>query len=120
MHCNPVRKRSLGIDIDAVGAIGWQACLCCFFFQAEEGIRHSSVTGVQTCALPIWSPPRCPPETPLHGEPPAPARTPANCVPARSTPSPSTNAAPHPAPPPPATIHPEIAPRSAGDRKSVV
>src|SRR5260370_21515792 len=29
-------------------------CLCCFFFfQAEDGIRDSSVTGVQTCALPI-------------------------------------------------------------------
>src|SRR5882762_10217211 len=27
--------------------------LCCFFFQAEDGIRDSSVTGVQTCALPI-------------------------------------------------------------------
>src|SRR5260370_246810 len=26
---------------------------CCFFFQAEDGIRDSSVTGVQTCALPI-------------------------------------------------------------------
>src|SRR5260370_13703989 len=25
------------------------------FFQAEDGIRYSSVTGVQTCALPIWS-----------------------------------------------------------------
>src|SRR5260370_23397303 len=25
-----------------------------FFFQAEDGIRDSSVTGVQTCALPIW------------------------------------------------------------------
>src|SRR5262249_49476366 len=24
-----------------------------FFFQAEDGIRHWSVTGVQTCALPI-------------------------------------------------------------------
>src|SRR5207237_2144806 len=24
-----------------------------FFFQAEDGIRDSSVTGVQTCALPI-------------------------------------------------------------------
>src|SRR5260370_27953101 len=30
---------------------GW-VCLC-FFFQAEDGIRDSSVTGVQTCALPI-------------------------------------------------------------------
>src|SRR5467141_5075486 len=25
-----------------------------FFFQAEDGIRYSSVTGVQTCALPIF------------------------------------------------------------------
>src|SRR5262249_60245262 len=25
-----------------------------FFFQAEDGIRYWSVTGVQTCALPIW------------------------------------------------------------------
>src|SRR2546430_3300281 len=38
-------------------------CLCCcfcisfvfifFFFQAEDGIRDLTVTGVQTCALPI-------------------------------------------------------------------
>src|SRR5260370_22820372 len=27
----------------------------CFFFQAEDGIRDSSVTGVQTCALPIYA-----------------------------------------------------------------
>src|SRR5437762_10731186 len=27
--------------------------LLCFFFQAEDGIRVTSVTGVQTCALPI-------------------------------------------------------------------
>src|SRR5882762_6600614 len=27
---------------------------CCIFFQAEDGIRDSSVTGVQTCALPIF------------------------------------------------------------------
>src|SRR4051795_8952453 len=26
-----------------------------FFFQAEDGIRDESVTGVQTCALPIWT-----------------------------------------------------------------
>src|SRR5207247_9074351 len=25
-----------------------------FFFQAEDGIRDPLVTGVQTCALPIW------------------------------------------------------------------
>src|SRR5260370_28087492 len=30
------------------------SCFCFFFFfQAEDGIRDSSVTGVQTCALPI-------------------------------------------------------------------
>src|SRR5207237_5663551 len=28
--------------------------ICLFFFQAEDGIRDSSVTGVQTCALPIY------------------------------------------------------------------
>src|SRR5437763_17007386 len=29
-----------------------------FFFQAEDGIRDTSVTGVQTCALPIYRQPR--------------------------------------------------------------
>src|SRR5699024_11521060 len=28
--------------------------LLCFFFQAEDGIRDRNVTGVQTCALPIF------------------------------------------------------------------
>src|SRR5699024_11371531 len=28
-----------------------------FFFQAEDGIRDRNVTGVQTCALPIFSAP---------------------------------------------------------------
>src|SRR5438128_11221721 len=36
-------------------------CLFCFFiffffFQAEDGIRDATVTGVQTCALPISNP----------------------------------------------------------------
>src|SRR6266704_6391838 len=26
----------------------------CFFFRGEDGIRYRTVTGVQTCALPIW------------------------------------------------------------------
>src|SRR5207248_5517379 len=30
-------------------------CTSCFFFQAEDGIRDRTVTGVQTCALPISS-----------------------------------------------------------------
>src|SRR2546429_4364293 len=29
-------------------------CVLCFFFQAEDGIRDVAVTGVQTCALPIY------------------------------------------------------------------
>src|SRR5205085_6409459 len=29
-------------------------CSCFFFFQAEDGIRDLTVTGVQTCALPIY------------------------------------------------------------------
>src|SRR5258706_10131121 len=29
-------------------------CPYIFFFQAEDGIRYWSVTGVQTCALPIY------------------------------------------------------------------
>src|SRR5256886_14548721 len=29
------------------------SCVCLFFFQAEDGIRDLTVTGVQTCALPI-------------------------------------------------------------------
>src|SRR2546430_4155264 len=33
-----------------------------FFFQAEDGIRDLTVTGVQTCALPIW------PGFELHGQ----------------------------------------------------
>src|SRR2546430_12263609 len=40
-----------------------------FFFQAEDGIRDLTVTGVQTCALPIFPPPT--PDiaikTPPHG-----------------------------------------------------
>src|SRR5690625_7151404 len=30
-------------------------CFFFFFFQAEDGIRDGHVTGVQTCALPIYS-----------------------------------------------------------------
>src|SRR5690606_40020758 len=30
-----------------------------FFFQAEDGIRDFHVTGVQTCALPIYPASRC-------------------------------------------------------------
>src|SRR5690606_41000490 len=32
----------------------WLLPLSAFFFQAEDGIRDFHVTGVQTCALPIY------------------------------------------------------------------
>ena len=34
---------------------GWWVVCCVFFFQAEDGIRDRLVTGVQTCALPIFA-----------------------------------------------------------------
>src|SRR2546430_8324863 len=37
---------------NALGA-GVRGCRLFFFFQAEDGIRDLTVTGVQTCALPI-------------------------------------------------------------------
>src|SRR5436189_4496589 len=42
--CRPVRSRVTR----QVSFVGYS-----FFFQAEDGIRDTSVTGVQTCALPI-------------------------------------------------------------------
>src|ERR1017187_10470870 len=33
-----------------------RAIMVAVFFQAEDGIRDTSVTGVQTCALPIYAP----------------------------------------------------------------
>src|SRR5256885_4728998 len=33
---------------------GYGVSVSFFFFQAEDGIRDYKVTGVQTCALPIW------------------------------------------------------------------
>src|SRR5205085_5344999 len=43
----------VGVVVVGVGCLGdWRLCVC-FFFQAEDGIRDLTVTGVQTCALPI-------------------------------------------------------------------
>src|SRR2546430_6118007 len=36
-----------------IHASSYFTSLCFFFFQAEDGIRDLTVTGVQTCALPI-------------------------------------------------------------------
>src|SRR5690606_40561506 len=41
---------------------------CCFFFQAEDGIRDFHVTGVQTCALPIWERQRSEEALPLRDD----------------------------------------------------
>src|SRR5256885_9103227 len=39
-----------------------------FFFQAEDGIRDYKVTGVQTCALPIFGAPWLAPGDPTRGD----------------------------------------------------
>src|SRR5258708_2525101 len=47
------RRRELGYTqakLSALSGINQSV-----FFQAEDGIRDDLVTGVQTCALPIWS-----------------------------------------------------------------
>src|SRR2546430_3978818 len=80
-----------------------------FFFQAEDGIRDLTVTGVQTCALPI-----------LSGSPPAAAEAANAAAPAASAaPAPSASApageGTKPAPaaaPVPAKAAPPPAPRS--------
>src|SRR2546430_8936495 len=38
-----------------MAAFSKSRCFSVFFFQAEDGIRDLTVTGVQTCALPIYS-----------------------------------------------------------------
>src|SRR5260370_34223541 len=49
MVCGVERASECGSDLRAEAA----RSTLLFFFQAEDGIRDSSVTGVQTCALPI-------------------------------------------------------------------
>src|SRR5690606_39968132 len=40
----------------SVSRVGLPLSVFFFFFQAEDGIRDFHVTGVQTCALPIFNP----------------------------------------------------------------
>src|SRR5437762_5658913 len=42
-----------GLCFYSLCRIDYQSKYLGFFFQAEDGIRDTSVTGVQTCALPI-------------------------------------------------------------------
>src|ERR1039457_4324269 len=45
----------MGLPAPAPQSTPTHRCLSSFFFQAEDGIRDYKVTGVQTCALPIYS-----------------------------------------------------------------
>ena len=49
-----IDQKSIALHIDLVVLDGGICAL--FFFQAEDGIRDADVTGVQTCALPIFPP----------------------------------------------------------------
>src|SRR6266487_537521 len=56
--CSRSGRRTLGAR---TAPPGWYSCSsscrrspCRFFFQAEDGIRDGRMTGVQTCALPIY------------------------------------------------------------------
>src|SRR2546430_10672196 len=44
----------IDLRIDGNELCSGAVCLLIFFFQAEDGIRDLTVTGVQTCALPIF------------------------------------------------------------------
>src|SRR5258708_7623258 len=57
VRCPPTTTKEIQY-VNAKGALTYadiagDPVLYCFF-QAEEGIRDDLVTGVQTCALPIW------------------------------------------------------------------
>src|SRR2546430_10415688 len=47
-------SRNFGYLLWLIMLTGHSGCYLFFFFQAEDGIRDLTVTGVQTCALPIW------------------------------------------------------------------
>src|SRR5260370_30178931 len=51
LHC--IQMDTSVIAANQVVSVGADIAFDAFFFQAEDGIRDSSVTGVQTCALPI-------------------------------------------------------------------
>src|SRR4051794_18698110 len=51
------QRRALGAGLQQQGGVvddTGERVDDCFFFQAEDGIRDGRVTGVQTCALPIF------------------------------------------------------------------
>src|SRR2546430_4325212 len=50
---NQITKLGGNGPIMANALVGFELNVTYFFFQAEDGIRDLTVTGVQTCALPI-------------------------------------------------------------------
>src|SRR5256886_10585937 len=58
------------MDLVQVSSCSWRMVSVClfFFFQAEDGIRDLTVTGVQTCALPIWVLAGAPEQLGLHAD----------------------------------------------------
>src|SRR5256885_6155933 len=42
------------VSASTMACLVFSLVIALFFFQAEDGIRDYKVTGVQTCALPIW------------------------------------------------------------------
>src|SRR5207249_8214316 len=49
--------KAVGLAKEVVQRAGQASgCGLCFFFPGEDGIRGRNVTGVQTCALPIYFP----------------------------------------------------------------
>src|SRR5437763_4848212 len=63
LHCMMTENRTVSCSVPGILFLRFRAnslipaltvpYLLFFFFQAEDGIRDTSVTGVQTCALPI-------------------------------------------------------------------
>src|SRR2546427_4360333 len=89
-----------------------------FFFQAEDGIRDLTVTGVQTCALPIaWRSASAAPKAPLttpRGFIGASRASSRPAVPPRKGSPPFQSFPNSPAPPPPAPPGPSPAPGQGG------
>src|SRR5436189_4292244 len=52
-RCATRREATLARTFSSFAVIHTSLLRSFFFFQAEDGIRDTSVTGVQTCALPI-------------------------------------------------------------------
>src|SRR5437667_3179531 len=69
-----------------------------FFFQAEDGIRDRDVTGVQTCALPIFAAPAV--SAGMSKRAPQPASAASTIKAGADAIAVSATARPHPGPPP--------------------